>query len=90
MNQDDKPADSSRRDILKGALGTGALAAGAASVPGFIFPALAQGEQLVPFTDVPDTFNARPARPNSTHWLDTREITTHFTDNDDFYIVSGV
>ena len=87
MNQDDKPTDSARRNILKGALGTGALAAGAASVPGFIFPALAQGEQLVPFTDVPDTFNARPARPNSTHWLDTREITTHFTDNDDFYIV---
>ena len=53
MNQDDKPTDRARRNILKGALGTGALAAGAASVPGFIFPALAQGEQLVPFTECP-------------------------------------
>jgi DMSO/TMAO reductase YedYZ molybdopterin-dependent catalytic subunit len=52
-----------------------------------IFPALAQGETLVPFTDVPDTFNVRPVRPNSTHYLDTREITSYFTDNDDFYLV---
>ncbi len=87
MNQDDKPADSSRRELIKGALGTGALAASAASVQGLIFPALAQGERLVPFTDVPDTFNVRPVRPNATHYLDTREITTYFTDNDDFYVV---
>lgn len=87
MTQDDKPTDSSRREMLKDALGTGALAAGAASVPSFIFPALAQGERLVPFTDVPDTFNVRPVRPNATHYLDTREITTYFTDNDDFYLV---
>jgi DMSO/TMAO reductase YedYZ molybdopterin-dependent catalytic subunit len=82
-----KPEDKSRRELLKGALGTGALAAGAAAVPSLIFPALAQGERLVPFTDVPDTFNVRPVRPNSTHYLDTREITTFFTDNDDFYLV---
>jgi len=56
MTQDDKPTDSSRRDIIKGALGTGALAAGAASVPGLIFPALAQGERLIPFPDVPEAF----------------------------------
>ncbi len=87
MNQDNKPADSSRRELIKGVLGTGALAAGAASVPGLLFPALAQGERLVPFTDVPDTFNVRPVRPNATHYLDTREITTYFTDNDDFYVV---
>ena len=82
-----KPEDKSRRELLKGALGTGALAAGAAAVPSLIFPALAQGERLVPFTDVPDTFNVRPVRPNSTHYLDTREITTFFTDHDDFYLV---
>jgi len=81
------PEDKSRRELLKGALGTGALAAGAAVVPNMIFPALAQGERLVPFTDVPDTFNVRPVRPNSTHYLDTREITSYFTDNDDFYLV---
>ena len=81
------PEDKSRRELLKGALGTGALAAGAAVVPNMIFPALAQGETLGPFPDGPDTFNVRPVRPNSTHYLDTREITSYFTDNDDFYLV---
>ncbi|MGI9250093.1 MAG: molybdopterin-dependent oxidoreductase [Pseudohongiellaceae bacterium] len=81
------PQDSGRRQILKGAVGGGVLAAGAATMPSFIFPALAQGERLVPFSDVPEAFQVRPVRPNATHWLDTREITTFFTDNDDFYLV---
>ncbi|MEQ8952534.1 MAG: sulfite oxidase [Gammaproteobacteria bacterium] len=72
-----------RRRVLKGMLGTGVLAAGA----DFMLPALAQGERVVPFTDVPETFSAPPVRPNATHWQDTREITTFFTDNDDYYIV---
>lgn len=77
------PEDNGRRKILKG----GVLAAGAAVVPNLVFPSLAQGESLVPFTDVPDTFNVGPVRPNATHYLDTREITSYFTDNDDFYLV---
>ena len=81
------PEDNGRRKILKGAVGGGVLAAGAATLPSFMFPAMAQGERLVPFTDVPEAFQVRPPRPNATHWLDTREITTFFTDNDDFYIV---
>ena len=81
------PEDNGRRKILKGALGTGILAAGVATVPNLVLPALAQGERLVPFTDVPDTFNPTPVRPNATHFQDTREITTYFTDNDDFYLV---
>jgi len=52
------PEDNGRRKVLKGALGTGVLAA--VSSPGFILPALAQGERLIPFTDVPDTFQVRP------------------------------
>lgn len=79
------PEDNGRRKVLKGALGASALAA--VSSPGFILPALAQGERLVPFTDVPDTFQVREVRPNSVHYLDTREIDTFFTDNDDFYLV---
>ncbi len=79
------PEDEGRRKVLKGALGTGVLAA--VSSPGFILPALAQGERLVPFTDVPDTFQVRDVRPNSTHYLDTREIDSFLTDNDDFYLV---
>jgi DMSO/TMAO reductase YedYZ molybdopterin-dependent catalytic subunit len=48
---------------------------------------MAQGERLVPFTDVPDTFRVGPVRPNAVHYLDTREIDSYFTDNDDFYLV---
>jgi len=81
------PEDNDRRKLLKGALGSGILAAGFASTPSFILPALAQGERLIPFTDVPDTFQVRPVRPNSTHYLDTREIDSFVTDNDDFYLV---
>ena len=79
----ESPSSASRRSLLKGVAG----AAGVASIPNFLFPALAQGERLVPFTDVPNTFQVNPVRPNSTHWLDTREITSYFTDNDDFYLV---
>ena len=79
--------DKSKRELLKGAVGSGVLAATSAmTIPG-LFPALAQGERLVPFTDVPDTFRVGPVRPNAVHYLDTREIDSYFTDNDDFYLV---
>jgi len=81
------PEDNGKRKLLKGAIGGGVLAASAATLPGLVFPALAQGEQLVPFTDVPETFRVGPVKPNSTHYLDTRDINTYFTDNDDFYLV---
>ncbi|MEQ8408882.1 MAG: sulfite oxidase [Gammaproteobacteria bacterium] len=81
------PEDNGRRKVLKGALGGGVLAAGAATLPGFVLPALAQGERLVPFTDVPETFQVRAVRPNSTHYQDTRQIDSFLTDNDDFYLV---
>jgi DMSO/TMAO reductase YedYZ molybdopterin-dependent catalytic subunit len=82
------PEDKGRRKILKGALGTGVLAAGAATAPNLLFPALAQGERLVPFTDPQsESFQWNPIQPNTTHWQDTRAITNYFTDNDDFYLV---
>jgi len=87
MKSDMNPEDNGKRKLLKGAIGGGVLAASAATLPGLVFPALAQGEQLVPFTDVPDTFRVGPVKPNSTHYLDTRDINTYFTDNDDFYLV---
>lgn len=77
------PEDTSRRKVLKG----GILAAGAASVPGLVMPTLAQGERIVPFTDVPDSFQVNPVQPNTTHWQDTRQISEFVTDNDDFYLV---
>jgi DMSO/TMAO reductase YedYZ molybdopterin-dependent catalytic subunit len=87
MKSDRNPEDNGKRKLLKGVIGGGVLAAGAATLPGLVFPALAQGEQLVPFTDVPDTFRVGPVKPNSTHYLDTRDVNTYFTDNDDFYLV---
>jgi len=77
------PKDKTRRNVLKGSM----LAAGAAAAPSFVLPALAQGERLVPFTDVPDSFQVRPVQPDTTHWQDTREISEFVTDNDDFYLV---
>ncbi len=77
------PEDTSRRKVLKG----GMLAAGAAAAPSFILPALAQGERLIPFTDVPESFQIPPQQPNSTYWQDTREISEFVTDNEDFYLV---
>ena len=77
------PEDTSRRKVLKG----GMIAAGAAAAPSFILPALAQGERLVPFTDVPESFQIPPQQPNSTYWQDTREISEFVTDNEDFYLV---
>lgn len=77
------PEDTSRRKVLKGGL----LAAGAATVPGLVMPTLAQGERIVPFTDVPDSFQVNPVQPNTTHWQDTRQISEFLTDNDDFYLV---
>jgi len=76
--------DDSRRRVLKGA---GVLAAGAATLPGWALPALAQGERLVPFTDVPEAFQVRGKRPGATHYQDTRQITSHITANEDFYVV---
>lgn len=77
------PEDKSRRQVLKGG---GMLAAGAAA-SSWVLPALAQGERLVPFTDVPESFQVRPVQPNTTHWQDTRQISEFVSDNDDFYLV---
>lgn len=77
------PEDTSRRKVLKG----GMMAAGAAAAPSFILPALAQGERLVPFSDIPESFQIPPQQPNSTYWQDTREISEFVTDNEDFYLV---
>jgi DMSO/TMAO reductase YedYZ molybdopterin-dependent catalytic subunit len=75
-----------RRDILKTGLALGGIAA-TSSMPFWSQLALAQGEQLVPFTDVPETFAVPPVVPGSIHFLDTREIDSFYTRNDDFYIV---
>jgi len=75
-----------RRDVLKGGLAIGGIAA-TAGLPFWSKLALAQNEELVPFTDVPATFAAPPVIPGSVHFLDTREVESFYTPVDDFYIV---
>ncbi len=50
---------TSRRDVIKSGLAVAGL--GMLGVPEWMFPVLAQGETLVPFTDWPDNFNPNPA-----------------------------
>ncbi len=83
MNQE--PESKERRKLLKGTLGAGVLAFGASAIPNWMTPALAQGEVLVPFLDIPDTFAPGALRPGATHILDTRKMDNFYTDG--FYVV---
>src|SRR5262245_7683806 len=70
-----------RRQILKGGLAAAGL--GVIRVPEWMLPALAQGETLVPFTDLPGNFNANPAPDR--RLLDVRMIEAPFTPKDQFF-----
>jgi DMSO/TMAO reductase YedYZ molybdopterin-dependent catalytic subunit len=70
----------SRREILKGGLAVAGL--GALGIPDWALPALAQGETLVPFTDIPD--NVRWDTPPDRRLLDIRTIDGPFTPADKF------
>ena len=76
-----------RRDAIKKTVNSGVALGAVASMPHWILPALAQGEELVPFTDMPEDFSRGPARPGGTHFLDTRMNDDFYTDNEDFYVV---
>ncbi|MFL2554554.1 MAG: molybdopterin-dependent oxidoreductase [Candidatus Rariloculaceae bacterium] len=78
--------ETQRRKILKGGIAVSA----AATVTGLPFwskLALAQSEELVPFTDMPEGFVAPPVSPGAIHFLDTRYIDSFYTPTDDFYII---
>lgn len=70
-----------RRDLLRGGLAVAGL--GVLGFPEWALPVLAQGETLVPFTDLPPTFNANPRI--DTRLLDIRTIDGPFTPKDKFY-----
>lgn len=74
-----------RRTVLKGALTLGGLAV--LGIPYWTIPAMAQGAEIVPFTDVPGRFAPGVTGPTGLLYLDTREIESFYTANDDFYIV---
>jgi DMSO/TMAO reductase YedYZ molybdopterin-dependent catalytic subunit len=56
---------------------------GLTGFPEWVLPALAQGETLVPFTDLPDKFNATPAPDR--RLLDVRTIAGRLTERDKFF-----
>jgi DMSO/TMAO reductase YedYZ molybdopterin-dependent catalytic subunit len=69
-----------RRDILKGGLAVAGL--GILGIPEWVLPVLAQGETVVPFTDIPD--NVRWDTPPDRRMLDVRTIDGPFTPADKF------
>ncbi|HEY0962716.1 MAG TPA: sulfite oxidase [Pseudomonadales bacterium] len=75
-----------RREALQGAMAVGGYIA-TASLPFWSRLALGAGEELVPFTDMPAEFTAPPVTPGAIHYLDSRQITSFYTPNDDFYII---
>jgi DMSO/TMAO reductase YedYZ molybdopterin-dependent catalytic subunit len=69
-----------RRDLLKGGLAVAGL--GVLGMPEWVLPALAQGEVLVPFTDLPETF---PAPTVDRRQFDVRKIDGPLTPKDQFF-----
>ena len=75
------PNASSRRTLLK-QLGLVGAGLSIADLPGWVLPALAQGETAVAFTDIPD--NVRWEVPPDRRTLDLRTIDGPFTPKDKF------
>lgn len=73
--------ETSRRDLLRGTLAMAGLSV--LGIPDWAIPALAQGETLVPFTDIPANANFTPAVDRRT--LDIRKIDGPFTPADQFF-----
>ena len=72
---------TTRRDILKGSLAVAGL--GVLGIPECAFPALAQSEALVPFTDMPD--NVVLVTGPDRRIIDIRKIDGPFTPKDQFF-----
>lgn len=70
-----------RRAILKGSLAVAGLSA--LGIPEWALPALAQGEVLMPFTDLPEDFTTTPTPERRI--LDLRKIDGPFTPKDQFF-----
>src|SRR5437870_6132982 len=70
-----------RREVLKGSLALAGLSM--VGIPEWALPALAQGEELVPFTDLPANMNLTPAPDRRS--IDIRKIDGPFTPKDQFF-----
>ncbi|MEW6321916.1 MAG: molybdopterin-dependent oxidoreductase [Acidobacteriota bacterium] len=71
-------ANRTRRDVLKTGLAVGAWSM--VGLPEWTLPALAQGDEVVPFTDIPDNFVTNVSATN--RFLDIRTIDGPFTPKD--------
>jgi DMSO/TMAO reductase YedYZ molybdopterin-dependent catalytic subunit len=74
-------AKQTRREILKGSLALAGLSV--FGLPEWALPALAEGETVVPFTDIPANANFTPAADRRN--LDIRTIEGPFTPKDKFF-----
>src|SRR5256712_6512633 len=74
-------ANQTRREILKGGLALAGLSV--FGIPEWALPALARGETLVPFTDIPANANFTPAPDRRT--FDLRKLDGPFTPKDQFF-----
>ncbi len=74
-------APVTRRQLLTSSTAAGALLA--FGLPEWILPALAQGETLVPFLDIPGSFTTSPSE--EVRVLDIRRIDGPLTPRDQFY-----
>src|SRR5579864_2737733 len=72
---------ATRRDVLKSGLTAAGLAA--FGIPEWAVPALAEGETLVPFTDIPANFATNPS--DVVRVLDIRKIDNGPTPKDQFF-----
>ena len=72
---------ATRRDVLKGSLAAAGLAA--FGIPDWAVPALAAGETVVPFTDIPANFATNPS--DVVRVLDIRNIENGPTPKDQFF-----
>jgi DMSO/TMAO reductase YedYZ molybdopterin-dependent catalytic subunit len=72
---------NTRRELIKGSLALAGLSV--LGIPEWALPVLAQGETLVPFTDLPENFNPNPAPDR--RLLDVRKIEGPFTPVDQFF-----
>lgn len=75
--------EMTRRETLRRAMATAAVLA---LVPEWALPALAQGDVDVPFTDIPENFNPRPA-DGARRSLDIRRIDGLLTPADEFFFI---
>jgi len=72
---------TTRREILRGGLAAAGL--GILGIPEWALPALAQGETLVPFTDLPANINLTPSADRRI--IDVQKIDGPFTPRDQFF-----